>query len=205
MWHALAACCGNNKQVGLAYGILLYVGGVCREAPEFIELLALKAFQQYRESTPSSLSTLDGAPSTATAAQQSSGPADAHDVDWFALDMILLNFLKLSAGLREKSLCIYWDAPATIQVLANPDLAAVLRPGWFHTHPLLLDPTYPTYNVATALTAEELHKYAQHAQQQFFHAYDATIPLLLQRLQQVPAATIHDQQPPHLLTKLDSP
>jgi len=129
----------------------------------------LKAFQQYQESAPS---TLDPTPSTATAAAQQSlaGPANADDVDWFALDMILLNFLKLSAGLRKKSL-IHWDVTATLNMLADPDQAAVLRPSGFDAHPLLLDPTYPAYNVATALTAGELQVFVQHAQELFFYAY----------------------------------
>jgi len=171
----------------------------------------LKAFQQYQQSA----ATILGSPhSTAkAAAQQSSGPADLDDVDWFALDMILLNFLKLSAGLHKKSL-IYWDLAATLSVLADPDQEETRRlwraeePG-YEPYPLLLDPYNPHYNVATDLTLEELKVFVQRARQLYrtaeVRACEATIAILLQRraVQPVPVTSLNNQ-PPDLLSKLDS-
>jgi hypothetical protein len=112
-----------------------------------VHLLVLKAFQE------SQASPVAMAASNTHLQDCPSAPA--------ALDTVLLNFLKLTAGLNSNTV-ISWDdfySPDIVQqVLASPAYAPMLRPSGRKAHPIVLNPTNPTHNVAAICSPAALQQ-----------------------------------------------
>jgi hypothetical protein len=142
-----------------------------RTADYLVDLLVLKAFQDYQ---------------TSVAALQEQGPDDAA-----ALDAVLTNFLQLAADLPKQGV-ISWEylysKDTALQVVAHPRLSKLLRPSGFESHPIVLDPVDPTTNVAVALTSDDLQAFSAAAKDASAKCSTAVQALIVQRtVQQVPS------------------
>jgi tRNA nucleotidyltransferase (CCA-adding enzyme) len=115
------------------------------------------------------------------------------------LDTILLNFLQCLAGLTPKTL-ISWDSlysqETLLQVLADPQLGCVLRPGWTlqgsrtdtlsqsSAGPLVLNPADPTHNLAASVSIEQLTCFVNFGQKTLNDVQHAVMCDLRRRLLQ---------------------
>jgi len=162
------------------------------ECDTLLELLVLKAFQQYMELTAQGSSSSTG---TAVAAPEPDSPEAAA-----ALDSILLEFLQISASLSTKSL-IYWtdnySKDTLMQVLASPSLVSLLRPDSGAACPLVIDPVNPTNNAALLVSFTGPSDFRSLAQEQLNAINSIIVPQVMASLQQrllVAEAGLREQQ-----------
>jgi hypothetical protein len=152
---------------------MLRCHAACRPKSFLLVLLTLKAYQQHI--------TAAAAVNSAAAAAV---PGSSHD-EAAALGCILQNFLRLAAQLSSSSVFsweLQYSSDTVQQVLARPDLAAVLRPKGCEGHPIILDPACPTNNVAAAVA--DLSRLQQLAAADLAKVGGSRIALLEQQLQE---------------------
>jgi hypothetical protein len=163
---------------------------VCWRRPKsyLLVLLTLKAYQQHI------------AAAAAGTGSANSSAGSGHD-EAVALGCILQNFLRLAAQLSSSTLLsweVQYDRDTVQQVLTRPELAAALRPKGCEQHPIILDPSCPTNNVAAAVA--DLSRLKQLAAADLDKVEGSRIALLeqqLQCLQQEQQATVQKLQQEH--------